>query len=88
MECQTNFLVKLVKKMMKKGSRTFRVKESAEAEYIQAIDEAFASTVIGNEDCGNWFLNERGVVTIPFPGTGVEFWKKTRNVQTNKFDFM
>jgi len=86
-ECQVNFIVKIIREMMRRDSKCVTIKLSAENEFMKEVKEKLKTTVWGSEDCGSWYANAAGIITTLWPQNCISYWWKTRQVDFSNFEF-
>jgi len=86
-ECQVNWVIKVIKEMSKRNARTVAIKKSAEDEYMDSILTSMKTTVWGTYDCGSWYADHRGVVTALWPESLVSYYNRTKDVNFSHLEF-
>ena len=86
-ECQVNFVVKIIREMMRRDARCVTVKVSAENAFMKEVEENMKTPIWGTEDCGSWYANAAGTITALWPRNCISYWWKTRKVDFSKFEF-
>ncbi len=86
-ECQVNWIIRILREMMKCGAKSVSVKAGAEEKYMRRLEEDMMKTIYGNYDCGSWFADSRGKITSLYPKNAISYWRNTRRVDFSKFDF-
>ncbi|CAL8112523.1 unnamed protein product [Orchesella dallaii] len=85
-ECQIEWVVKLVGEMIHRKAGMVTVKKCAEKEYMDFVQSSFEGTVwTGN--CGSWYANERGMMTLLWPKSLVSYYFSTRRADCSKLEF-
>lgn len=87
-ECQVNFITNAIIEMMNRNARVINLKVSAEDEFMDKLDVDMKTTVWGRENCGSWYANRRGNITVLWPNNTTSYWWQTRNINWSKFDFI
>lgn len=86
-ECQVNFMIKVVREMLVRDAKFVAVKEDAEEEYMNNMKQQLNDTVWGTEKCGSWYANDAGIVTTLWPKNCTSYWRETKTVDFSKFNF-
>ncbi|XP_037030697.1 FAD-binding monooxygenase ktnD-like isoform X1 [Bradysia coprophila] len=85
-ECQVNFMIKAVRKMMKRNAEVINLKVAAEDDFMDKLKANLKDTVWNREVCDSWFTNSRGVVTTLWGGNCTKYWRQTRTIDWSKFE--
>ncbi|KAG0170373.1 hypothetical protein DFQ28_005980 [Apophysomyces sp. BC1034] len=83
-ECQVNFAIELIKRMMKKGVAAVEPKVSSQDAFVSKLQRDMKHTV-WNSGCASWYKNEKGEITGLWSGTVASFWWTLRNPQLSDF---
>ncbi|CAL8088144.1 unnamed protein product [Orchesella dallaii] len=86
-ECQVEWMIRLLQEMHRREVNSFNVKESAEDDFMHFFDEGHRKTVWGNASCGSWYVNSKGKITTLWPFNVVSFWRLLLGLNTEDFDF-
>jgi len=86
-ECQVEFMINVVREMLKRDAKYVAVKEDAEEVYMKSMKDQMAKTVWGTEKCGSWYANDAGIITALWPKNCTSYWRETRTVDFSKFNF-
>ncbi len=86
-ECQVDFVLRIIEEMMGRGSRSVSVLPSTEDKFMFDLGRQMKKLVWGNEDCGSWYADARGVVTALWPWNSTKYWRGTRRPDFSKFEF-
>lgn len=76
-ECQVNWLMKVLGEMIRRRSKIVSVDETAEKRHMTKLLSEIKNTV-WSEDCGSYYRDHRGVVTALIPDSGLSYWRQTR----------
>jgi len=68
--------------MVRRECKEVRVKEWAEKVHMEGLKKKLKQTVWA-QDCGNWYVDKRGMVTAINPVSGVSYWMTTRKRDWN-----
>jgi len=80
MECQVNYIVQTIGKMMSRNIKAIRPRQDAEKKYMDEIEAALKKMVWSTGNCDAWYSDIRGNVTALWPYNCLSYWKRTRNV--------
>lgn len=83
-ECQANYIVDCLRKMMEQGVQSIDVRPEVMAAYNGAIQEALARTVWGKVD-RSWYKTAAGKITNNWSGSTLEYWWKTRRADLSVY---
>lgn len=86
-ECQVDWCIDVIKKMMDKQASSISIKRQVEDKFMRFVDDTMKETVWGNEQCGSWYLDSRGINTTLWPSSQVEFWRRCSKVEDSMFEF-
>jgi 4-hydroxyacetophenone monooxygenase len=86
-ECQTHYLLEMVKTMTDRVSSSFEVHTCAHDDYNRRVDDAHARMVWAHPKVSSWYRNRAGRVVANSPWPTVEYWHMTRHVQTDDYTF-
>ncbi|CAL8069130.1 unnamed protein product [Orchesella dallaii] len=87
-ECQVNWMIKVIEEMSKRNASVVSIKKSAEDEYMDSILTSMKTTVWGTYDCGSWYADHRGVITALWPESLVSYYNRTKDVNFSHMEFM
>lgn len=86
-ECQVNWMLKVLKEMEKQRAGYVSVRKEAEAAYMDWYDQGHNSTVWGNASCGSWYVNSKGKIDTLYPGHLYSFWRLTSSLDQEALEF-
>jgi hypothetical protein len=86
-ECQVNYVVKIIREMMRRNARCVTLKLSSENAFMKEVEENMKITIWGKEDCGSWYANTAGIITTLWPQNCISYWWRTRQVDFSNFEF-
>ncbi|KAH8552866.1 putative flavoprotein [Umbelopsis sp. PMI_123] len=84
-ECQVNYAVDLIKKMIRKKIKSVNVKAERAQEFSNNLDKELSSTV-WSQNCMSWYQNAMGKVTLLWSRSVTEFWWATRTANVNDYE--
>lgn len=87
-ECQVNVVIQAIREMMNRNAKMINVKVSAEDEFMDKLRTNLNNTVWKREHCGSWYVNSKGDVTALWPDNCTNYWRRTKNIDWSKFDFI
>lgn len=86
-ECQVEFMINVVREMIRRNAKYVAVKEDAEERFMETMKEEMKETVWGTERCGSWYANDAGVITTLWPKNCTSYWRETKAIDFSKFNF-
>lgn len=86
-ECQVNFVMNVIKEMMKRNATIVDITLNAQNNCMEAIREEMKNTVWGTNKCASWYENNKGEITALWPESCTSYWNKLRNVDFSLFNF-
>ncbi|KAK9709856.1 hypothetical protein K7432_008753 [Basidiobolus ranarum] len=85
-ECQVNYVIKVISEMMKRDYSTVDVKTSAQEKYDSEIQQSLKKSVwVSN--CRSWYKNSEGIVTALWSGNCIDYWRATKSLKTKDLEF-
>lgn len=76
-ECQVEYMVKLLKPIFRGEISAVAPKEDAEEIYNEKIQKKLQNTVWNSDGCTSFYKNKAGKITVTYPGTMTAFWWET-----------
>ena len=86
-ECQSLLIMQIIEEMMRRGSKSVQPKIAVEKEYMTSLYDKLKNTVWAKGDCGTWYADARGNITALWPWNSTTFWRRTRTLDSNAFEF-
>lgn len=86
-ECQVNWIIQVIQEMTKRNARVVAVTKTAEEEYMKSILDSMKSTVWGATNCGSWYADHRGVITVLWPENLVSYYNRTKTANFEHLKF-
>ena len=80
LECQFNYVTDAVRRMEERGLRWIELKPEALARWREEIDERSSRTVWTRGGCTSWYTNAAGANTNNWPGSWLEYRRRTRRI--------
>lgn len=85
-ECQTDYLVDIIRRIDTDQIHAIAATENARREYTELIDSEHAQLVWTHPGVDTYYRNKAGDVRSPMPFRIVDYWGMTRGVDLNAFD--
>lgn len=86
-ECQVNYIIQLLRHMMKEEYRTVEVKEAAQNAFGEYLRSHLRGTVWASANCKSWYSNDKGEVTALWPHSSFAYWRHTCTPKLADFHF-
>ncbi|NEO37549.1 MAG: NAD(P)/FAD-dependent oxidoreductase [Moorea sp. SIOASIH] len=77
-ECQVNYIIGCLNKMLREDWKSLEVKEEAMRRYYQDLWKTMEKRVWTKENCMSWYQNKDGRVFALWPGNTIQYWWATR----------
>ncbi|CAL8099150.1 unnamed protein product [Orchesella dallaii] len=87
-ECQVNWILQMVNEMEGKGASAVSVKESVEQAYMLRHQRDMKNTIWSSNDCGSYYANSQGLITIVYPRSQIDYWLRTLKFNPDNFEFL
>ncbi|PRP88368.1 putative flavoprotein involved in K+ transport [Planoprotostelium fungivorum] len=84
-ECQVDFALQAIKKMMEDNLATLEVKESVQREFSQQLKMNLKNTVFATK-CDSWYADANGDVYTLWGGNCISYWNHTKEFDINHFE--
>ncbi|WP_273452322.1 flavin-containing monooxygenase [Nevskia ramosa] len=84
-ECAANYVVDAVRAMLEGDLDAIDVKADVYDQYNVRLDQANALRAWGFSAVNSWYKNAKGRVTQNWPFTGLELWRRTRQINLNDY---
>jgi cation diffusion facilitator CzcD-associated flavoprotein CzcO len=85
LECQTRWILELIRKARRHSKGVAEVTESALANYNRNLDRALAKTAWAGS-CSSWYKNAQGKIINNWSSSTVRYWLLTRRVRAADFN--
>lgn len=82
-ECQVQYMIKLVAPIVKNGVGSFEISAKAEQEYNDWLQIKAQGTVWSQ--CNSWYKKANGKIFAAWPGTFIQYWWTTRTPDFSHF---
>ena len=84
-ECQVNFVIRCIRRMMHDGDQTIEVKEEVVDEFDRRLQKSLARTVWSGDDCSSWYKSSNGFITNNWGSSVFTYWYRTRKPDFRQF---
>ena len=84
-ECQNNYSLDAVKKLIKSGYKSMDCKQEPFDKYHQNLFKDLKNRVFGSGGCSAWYFNAKGINWTLWSGDLTEYWWKTRQCDLNDY---
>ena len=86
-ECEMHYIMGCIKYLLDNQHASMECKREKFDNYNEYIDQANKNMAWGASSVNSWYTNAFGRVTQNWPGTLVEFWLQTREVNPEDYRF-
>lgn len=86
LEAQANYVVRVLKRLRRTGSRSVAVRPAAMADFLAKVDRWMVGTVWTTR-CSNYFRAANGRVVTQWPRSARAFWLMTRRPKFSDYEF-
>jgi 4-hydroxyacetophenone monooxygenase len=87
-ECEVRYVMDCIRTVLAGGHRGLDVKRDVHDRYNEEIDAENLRMAWGVSDVNSWYKNANGRVTQNWPFPLLEFWKRTREVNPDDYEFV
>ena len=87
LECQIKYLVDALQTLRRGGHKSLDVRPEALAAWRAEMDQRSQDTAWTTGGCGNWYVNARGENTNNWPGSWLEYRRRTKKLDTENYAF-
>jgi cation diffusion facilitator CzcD-associated flavoprotein CzcO len=84
-ESQVRYVMDCVQTMLREGLKTLEVREDVQRRFNQMLDERLEHTVWNSGGCASWYKTRSGKNTTLWPGSTVEFRRRTRHFEPSEY---
>ena len=77
-ECQTNYIVRLLREMVQRKILALEVRAEVCADYVARVDTAHEAMIWTHPGMRNWYRNAAGRVVTNTPWRLIDYWAMTR----------
>jgi 4-hydroxyacetophenone monooxygenase len=86
-EAGASYIVECIKILLETKKRAMEVRKDVLDQFNERIDAASASVVYGAASVKSWYKNASGRLTQNWPLPTVEYWRETREVNKDDYEF-
>jgi len=86
-EAGSSYIVECIRLLLECQKTAMEVRQDVLDRFNERIDEASASVVYGAAKVNSWYKNASGRLTQNWPLPTVEYWKATRQVNKDDYEF-
>ena len=86
-EQQIKFALRAMDGMQQRAAASIRVRKDVQDRYNQDIQRRLAKRVWSTAGCTNWFVDDKGVNRVLWPGFTWQYWRATRNFDETQYEF-
>ena len=87
LECQIRYLVDALNTLRDGGHKALDVQPDALARWRSEMDVRSQNSAWTTGGCGNWYVNARGENTNNWPGSWLEYRRRTKKLDTENYAF-
>ena len=86
-ECETHYIMKCLRHLIENNLASMECKDKPFLAYNEFIDTSNQNMAWGASTVNAWYKNAQGRVTQNWPGSLVEFWHQTRDLEVEDYKF-
>ncbi|HQN41965.1 MAG TPA: NAD(P)/FAD-dependent oxidoreductase, partial [Pseudomonadales bacterium] len=86
-ECEMRYIMLALQQLLERNQRTIECKQSVHDAYNDWIDAGNQQMAWGSPRVQSWYKNSQGRVTQNWPYTLLEFWRRTRTLNPDDYQF-
>lgn len=87
-ECEVDYVLACLHKLLAGGHKAMDCRPEVHDAYNQRIDAENQRKAWGASTVNSWYKNQYGRVSQNWPYTLLEFWKQTRDVNEEDYEFL
>jgi len=87
-ECEIDYMMKCLELLLRGGHRALDCRVDAHDAYNTEIDAANQAMAWGAATVNTWYKNRHGRVSQNWPGSLVEYWRRTREVDAEDYELL
>lgn len=87
-EWAVNYVLEAIRLLVEQGKGAMNLREVPFHVYNEEIDAGNRLMVWGASDVNSWYKNKLGRVSQNWPGTTIDYWLLTRNVDPSAYEFL
>ncbi len=85
LECQMRYVLDAARRLRERGLRWIDLRPEVQARWRREMDERSQRTQWVRGGAGNWYVNERGINTNNWPGTWLEYRRRTQRLNPGDY---
>jgi cation diffusion facilitator CzcD-associated flavoprotein CzcO len=86
-EQQIQFVLRAMDRVQQRAATSIRVREDAQDRFNADIQRRSAGKPWTTGGCTNWFVDDKGINRILWPGFTWQYWRAVRNFDETEFEF-
>jgi len=86
-EQQIKFALRAMDAVQRRRATSIQVRRDAQDTFNEDIRLRLAKRVWSTGGCTNWFVDDKGVNRILWPGFAWQYWRATRNFDESDYEF-
>jgi cation diffusion facilitator CzcD-associated flavoprotein CzcO len=86
-EQQIKFTLRAMDGVHQRTAASIQVRQEAQDRFNEDIQRRLAKRVWSTAGCTNWFLDDKGVNRVLWPGFTWQYWRATRNFDETEYEF-
>lgn len=86
-ECQARYITQLCTAMIEQNAGAVEVRADVHDAYNDSVDEAHGRMIWSHRGMDTWYRNSNGRIVTNSPWRVVDYWKLTRKVDRDDFEF-
>lgn len=77
----------MMKEVERRDALAVAVTQSVENNYMDEHTRDMRNTIWSTNDCGSYYANSKGLITIVYPRSQIDYWMRTRKFDKDNFEF-
>ena len=86
-EQQIKFALRAMDGMQRRAAASIQVRQDAQDRFNEDIQRRLTKRVWSTAGCTSWFVDDRGVNRVLWPGFTWQYWRAARNFDETEFEF-
>jgi hypothetical protein len=86
-EQQIQFVLRAMDRVQQRAATSIRVREDAQDRFNADIQRRSAGKPWMTGGCTHWFVDDKGINRILWPGFTWQYWRAVRNFDETEFEF-
>lgn len=87
LECQSLYVLECLRQLERRGRRSMEVRPEAQAAFQAELEARMPGTVWALGGCRSWYQDARGWIPTLWPGSTVEYWRRTLRPDLEAYRF-